>query len=58
MDINSTLPVLSLLILAIPLFNFLWLGIAGSKLPHKVAAAFGITGMGACLVFACMIAAT
>ena len=58
MDITTTLPVLALLILVIPLFNFLWLGIAGCKLPHKVAAAFGIVGMGTCLVFACMIAYT
>ena len=58
MDITTTLPVLALLIIAIPLFNFLWLGIAGCKLPHKVAAAFGILGMGTCLVLACTIAYT
>ena len=58
MDIQSTLPVLAILILVIPLFNFLWLGIAGCKLPHKVAAAFGILGMGTCWVIALSIAYT
>jgi NADH-quinone oxidoreductase subunit L len=53
MDI--TLPIL---ILAIPLFNFLLLGIAGCKMSHKLAAAFGITGMGLCLVFSYFTAFT
>jgi NADH-quinone oxidoreductase subunit L len=53
MDI--TLPIL---ILAIPLFNFLLLGIAGCKMSHKLAAALGITGMGLCLVFSYFTAFT
>lgn len=44
MDI--TIPIL---ILAIPLFNFLLLGIAGPKMSHKLAASLGILGMGTVL---------
>ncbi len=42
-----TIPIL---ILAIPLFMFLLLGIAGCKMSHKLAAWLGILGMGTTLV--------
>ena len=45
MDI--TIPVL---ILAIPFFMFLLLGLAGVKMSHKMAGALGTIGMGTVLV--------
>lgn len=45
-------PVLPLLILAIPLFMFLLLGIAGCKMSHKLAGWLGCLGMGTTLVLA------
>lgn len=53
MDI--TLP---LLILVIPLFMFLLLGLAGSKMSHKLAGALGTLGMGTVLVLSCIVAFT
>ena len=45
MDI--TIPIL---ILAIPLFMFLLLGLAGVKMSHKLAGTLGTLGMGTVLV--------
>ena len=53
MDI--TLP---LLILAIPLFNFLLLGLTGMKMSHKLAGLIGICAMGATTAIAYTVAFT
>ncbi len=47
---TSTLSTLGLLILCLPLFMFLLLGIVGVKLSHKTAGWLGVLGMGATLV--------
>ncbi|MDE6300165.1 MAG: NADH-quinone oxidoreductase subunit L [Muribaculaceae bacterium] len=49
---------LPLLILAIPLFMFLLLGIAGVKMSHKLAGWLGCLGMGTTLVLAYTVALT
>ena len=41
--------IMSIFILCIPLFMFLFLGLAGMKLSHKLAGFLGCLGMGACL---------
>ena len=46
---DSTLP---LLILTIPLFMFLFLGLLGGKMSHKLAGTLGTLGMGTVLVLA------
>ena len=50
-----TLPIL---ILAIPLFMFLLLGIGGVKMPRKLAGVLGILGMGTTMVLAYTVALT
>lgn len=47
-----------LLILCIPLFMFLLLGIAGCKMSHKMAGILGTTGMGVTAVMAYTVALT
>ena len=42
--------IIPLLILAIPLFNFLLLGIGGVKMSHRLAGTIGCIGMGTVLV--------
>lgn len=52
---EATLPIL---ILALPLFMFLFLGLFGHKMSHPVAGWLGTLGMGATLVFAYTVAFT
>jgi NADH-quinone oxidoreductase subunit L len=52
---DYTLP---LLILLIPLFMFLFLGIVGVKMSHKAAGVLGILGMGTTMVLAYTVAFT
>ncbi len=47
-----------LLILAIPLFMFIFLGLLGGKMTHKLAGTLGTLGMGVTLVLAYMTAFT
>lgn len=47
-----------LLILCIPLFMFLLLGIAGCKMSHKMAGILGTAGMGVTAVMAYTVALT
>lgn len=49
---------LAILILAIPLFNFLLLGLTGMKMSHKMAGVIGILAMGATTVIAYTVAFT
>ena len=49
---------LPLLILAIPLFNFLLLGLTGMKMSHKLAGLIGILAMGVTTVLAYTVAFT
>lgn len=49
---------LAILILAIPLFNFLLLGLTGMKMSHKMAGVIGILAMGATTVIAYSVAFT
>lgn len=49
---------LPLLILAIPLFNFLLLGLTGMKMSHKLAGLIGIFAMGVTTVLAYTVAIT
>ncbi len=46
----------TLLILLLPLFTFLVLGLFGSKMSHKMAGVLGTTSMGATLLLACYTA--
>ena len=50
---EATLPIL---ILAIPLFMFLLLGLFGKFMPHKVAGILGTAGMGVTLILAYTVA--
>ncbi len=50
---GSTLPIL---ILAIPLFMFLLLGLGGVKMPRKVCGVLGILGMGTTMTLAYIVA--
>lgn len=50
---EATLPIL---ILAIPLFMFLLLGLFGKFMPHKVAGILGTAGMGVTLILAYIVA--
>ncbi len=52
---DVTMPIL---ILAIPLFMFLLLGLAGHKMSHKVAGILGTLGMGTTMVLAYIVAYT
>lgn len=47
-----------LLILCIPLFMFLLLGLLGCKMSHKLACVLGVTGMGTTMVLAYIVAFT
>lgn len=49
---------MSILILAIPLFMFLLLGLTGMKMSHKLAGTLGCLGMGTTLVLAYTVAFT
>ena len=50
--------IIPLLILAIPLFNFVFLGLVGVKMSHKLAGIWGTLGMGAVLVLSYFTAFT
>ena len=49
---------LPLLILCIPLFNFLLLGIGGYKMSHKMACIIGVAGMGITAILSYTVALT
>ncbi|MBD5214500.1 MAG: hypothetical protein HDS75_06760, partial [Bacteroidales bacterium] len=48
----------AILILAIPLLMFLFLGLAGKYLPHKWAGILGTAGMGVTMILAYTVAFT
>lgn len=56
--ILQNLPLIALLILALPLATFLVLGVGGSKMSHRTAGWLGISAMGTTLVLAYTVALT
>lgn len=51
-------PVIPIIILALPLAMFLFLGLCGHKMSHRLAGIFGTAGMGVTMVLAYITAFT